>query len=144
MKDLATNLIEKYKTRSPHELAKEFNVIIVGEPLGEIEGYFNIVNNQKFIHVNSELATWYHPFVIAHFLYYAITDSTEFQVSVKKNEYTNDELKMLANQFAAHLTVDKEELKKAGSFEALLAKYGANPNNLTELEKRMNSIMNNL
>ena len=34
-------LISKYKTNNPQEIAQELGIIILFEPLGEINGYYN-------------------------------------------------------------------------------------------------------
>lgn len=48
-------LISKYKTNNPQEIAQELGIIILFEPLGEINGYYNTAFRQKFIHINNTL-----------------------------------------------------------------------------------------
>ena len=84
MKTMIKFLTKKFKTRCPYKIAKKNNILIICEPLGNIEGYYNKVNNQKFIHVNSDLSNWYKTFVVAYQLYYAIHD-VEYRFLIKEN-----------------------------------------------------------
>ena len=67
-------LIKKYSNKTLCDILKENNILVVQEPLGSIGGYYNEINDQKIIHVNSDLSTWYSMFVIAYQLYNAINN----------------------------------------------------------------------
>ena len=67
-------LIKKYSNKDLCDILKENNILVVQEPLGSIGGYYNEVNKQKYIHVNSDLSTWYSMFVIAYQLYNALNN----------------------------------------------------------------------
>lgn len=64
----------KYKNMGICDILKQNNILVVNEPLGKINGYYNKVNDQKIIHVNSELTVWYGKFVVAYQLYYALNN----------------------------------------------------------------------
>lgn len=82
MKTMIKFLIKKFNTRCPFAIAKKNNILVICEPLGNIEGYYNKVNDQKFIHVNSDLSNWYRTFVVAYQLYNALYDM-EYQFLIK-------------------------------------------------------------
>ena len=56
IKQRVNRLCRKYGTRDPFELAERMNILVVREPLGSINGYYNQCYRQKFIHINEELA----------------------------------------------------------------------------------------
>ncbi|EOZ2853514.1 ImmA/IrrE family metallo-endopeptidase [Listeria monocytogenes] len=98
MKTMIKFLTKQFKTSNPFKIAKENNILVICEPLGNIEGYYNKVNDQKFIHVNSDLSDWYMTFVVAHQLYYALVD-VEYQFLIKENYNQRTE----AHKFAVAL-----------------------------------------
>ena len=65
-------LISKYKTNNPQEIAQELGIIILFEPLGDINGYYNTAFRQKFIHINNTLVEAKQKFTIAHELGHAL------------------------------------------------------------------------
>lgn len=98
MQTMIKFLTKQFKTRCPYKIAKKNDIFIICEPLGNIEGYYNKVNDQKFIHVNSDLSNWSRTFVVAYQLYYAIHD-LEYQFLIKENHNTNND----AHKFAVAL-----------------------------------------
>ena len=98
MKNMIKFLTKQFKTSCPYKIAKNNNILVICEPLGNIEGYYNKVNDQKFIHVNSDLSNWYMTFVVAYQLYNAIHD-LEYQFLIKDNCDHKDE----AYKFAVSL-----------------------------------------
>ena len=71
-------LTKQFKTGCPYKIAIKNDILIIEENLGEVQGYYNEINNQKFIHVNSDLSDWFKTFVVAYQLYYAL-QNIEYQ-----------------------------------------------------------------
>ena len=91
IKQRVNRLCRKYGTRDPFELAERMNILVVREPLGSINGYYNQCYRQKFIHINEELEEYRQKFTCAHELGHAVLhpkantpflrDNTMFSVS---------------------------------------------------------------
>ncbi len=111
IKQRVNRLCRKYGTRDPFELAERMNILVVREPLGSINGYYNQCYRQKFIHINEELEEYRQKFTCAHELGHAVLhpkantpflrDNTLFSVSRLERE---------ANCFAAELLCPDEVL----------------------------------
>ena len=111
IKQRVNRLCRKYGTRDPFELAERMNILVVREPLGSINGYYNQCYRQKFIHINEELEEYRQKFTCAHELGHAVLhpkantpflrDNTLFSVSRLERE---------ANCFAAELRCPDEVL----------------------------------
>ena len=111
LKQRVNRLCRKYGTRDPFELAERMNILVVREPLGSINGYYNQCYRQKFIHINEELEEYRQKFTCAHELGHAVLhpkantpflrDNTLFSVSRLERE---------ANCFAAELLCPDEVL----------------------------------
>ena len=111
IKQRVNRLCRKYGTRYPFELAERMNILVVREPLGSINGYYNQCYRQKFIHINEELEEYRQKFTCAHELGHAVLhpkantpflrDNTLFSVSRLERE---------ANCFAAELLCPDEVL----------------------------------
>ena len=82
MNNMIKFLTNKFKTRCPYKIANEKAILIIHEPLGNIYGYYNKINEQKFIHVNSDLNNWCSSFVVAYQLYNALNNK-EYQFFIK-------------------------------------------------------------
>lgn len=74
MKNLSNELVEKFQTRDSFEIAKGLGILVIGEPLGKIDGYYNKIEGQKIIHVNTDLPLWLQKFAVGCQLYYVIKD----------------------------------------------------------------------
>lgn len=111
IKQRVNRLCRKYGTQDPFELAERMNILVVREPLGSINGYYNQCYRQKFIHINEELEEYRQKFTCAHELGHAVLhpkantpflrDNTLFSVSRLERE---------ANCFAAELLCPDEVL----------------------------------
>lgn len=66
------NLIKKYGTDDPFELADSMNISIFYEELGTINGYYNKPLRMKQIHINANLDDNMQKFTCAHELGHAI------------------------------------------------------------------------
>lgn len=104
-------IVKKYNTRNPFRIAKEMNIKVIFEPLGDINGYFTTVLRERQIHINSDISEQKQLFTAAHELGHALLHpkentpflrgSTFFSVSKLENE---------ANRFAVYLLISDEDL----------------------------------
>ena len=104
-------IVKKYNSRNPFRIAKEMNIKVIFEPLGDINGYFTTVLREKQIHINSDIPEQKQLFTAAHELGHALLHpkentpflrgSTFFSVSKLENE---------ANRFAIYLLISDEDL----------------------------------
>lgn len=104
-------LVKKYKTNNPFEIAKGENIIIIKEPLGLINGYYNKFVRQKMIHVNEDLSYSKQLFTCGHELGHAIfhpNANTPFLIS--NTFYSVNKLEKQANYFAARLLIPSDIL----------------------------------
>lgn len=112
-KDKVKHLITKHKTRDPFEIADGENIIIVFEPLGSINGYYNKYARQKFIHINDELDRHSQLFTCAHELGHAVLHPNSSTPFLRSNTFQSvSKLERQANMFAAELTIRDEIFKE--------------------------------
>ena len=102
-----------------YQIAKENKILVIDEPLGIIDGYYNKVDGKKFIHVNSTLPELYKKFVVAHQLYYAIND-IDYRFLINKRFNADYE----AKKYALDLLDVKKLLKQYGSINNLCKAFG--------------------
>lgn len=107
----------------PYQMTKQHDVFIIGEPLGDFHGYYNNIDGQKIIHVNTRVPQPFQKYVVAFLLYGAINKPNEILYLKKTNqEYTAHELKAalfalklltndLLSDFAKSCKSDQEQIK---------------------------------
>ncbi|MFR4987491.1 MAG: ImmA/IrrE family metallo-endopeptidase [Lachnospirales bacterium] len=117
MIELVNNLVKKYKTNNPIELAGYLNINILFEELGTINGYYNTVFRSKFIHINSSLEEYKQKFTIAHELGHAILHPKANTPFLRENTlFSIDKLEKEANLFAVNLIISDDDLKEYKEF----------------------------
>ena len=55
-----------------YQLAKQHDIFIIGEPLGDFHGYYNRIDNHKIIHVNTRVPQPFQKYVVAFLVYGAM------------------------------------------------------------------------
>lgn len=106
IKSIISNLINKYGTSCPFELADALHIAVFYEELGTINGYYNKPLRMKQIHINHNLDEHMQRFTCAHELGHAILHpnaSTPFLRS--KTLFSVDKLEIEANTFATTLLI---------------------------------------
>lgn len=104
-------LINKYKTNNPQEIAQELGIIILFEPLGEINGYYNTAFRQKLIHININLSEYKQQFTIAHELGHALLHPKANTPFLReKTLFSINKLEIEANKFAVDLLITDEAI----------------------------------
>lgn len=110
-------LISKYKTNNPQEIAQELGIIILFEPLGEINGYYNTAFRQKF--------------TIAHELGHALLHSKANTPFLRDNTlFSINKLEIEANKFAVELLITDEAIAEVKhlTLDQMANYFGINKN----------------
>lgn len=124
-------LISKYKTNNPQEIAQELGIIILSEPLGEINGYYNTAFRQKFIHINNTLVEAKQKFTIAHELGHALLHPKANTPFLRDNTlFSINKLEIEANKFAVDLLITDEAIAEVKhlTLDQMANYFGINKN----------------
>lgn len=109
MKNLVNKLIKEHETRDPKQIAKNLGIQLLYENLGKINGYFNIILNIPFIHINQNLSEEKQLFTLAHELGHAILHVDSNALFLMNHTYQSvAPMEVEANQFAVHLLFSDE------------------------------------
>ncbi|HHX63238.1 MAG TPA: ImmA/IrrE family metallo-endopeptidase [Epulopiscium sp.] len=113
MKRVVLDLIEEHQSRDPFEIADNLGIIVLFEPLGTINGYYNTAFRQKFIHINCDIPEYRMKFTAAHELGHALLHPTANTPFMKERTYMSvDKLEIEANKFAVNLLISDEDLEE--------------------------------
>lgn len=115
-------LVNKYGTRDPFKLAKEMNIPVLIEDLGEIYGYYNKIKRIQMIHLNSRSSERKRLYTCAHELGHAICHPDENTPQLSVDSIVSElKIEKEANYFATNLLIDgsHEELERPTKFEIL-------------------------
>lgn len=117
MNQLIAKLVNIHKTRDPMRIAENLGIIILYENLGTINGFFNTVFRQKFIHINENLSTHSQYFTAAHELGHALLHPKANTPFLKEKTYLSvDKLEIEANRFAMNLLISDEDIAELQNF----------------------------
>lgn len=112
-------LVNIHETRDPFRLAKELNVVIAFEDLGEVYGYYNQFKRVKMIHINSNLSDTQQRNTCAHELGHSILHPRENTPMLSQASIVSEmKIEKEANYFATNLIINSEsdELKEMCSY----------------------------
>lgn len=113
IKEKVNNLIKEYNTTDVYELCNALNVIIKYDPLGSTKGYFLNTLEGFFIVLNCNLDEWERKVVLAHELGHFILHKENNICFLKNYTYNiTNKSENEANEFASHLLINDEDLKK--------------------------------
>lgn len=108
---IADSLCQKFGTRNPFKLAESLGIIVLFEPLGAIQGYYNQCFRQKFIHINQDLNEHEARFACAHELAHAVLHPKLNTPFLKRATlFSIDKLERQANCFALDVLYDDYDL----------------------------------
>lgn len=107
------NLIKKYKTRNPYELASHLNIHIVFQPMHHsVHGFFDRVLRRKFIVINSTLPEHLQRQTCAHELGHALMHKGwGYYFMIEHTFFSPGRFEREANVFAWLLLFDEEDCK---------------------------------
>lgn len=104
-------LIKSYGTRNPFEIASCLDITVLYENLGKVKGFYNAVDDCKFIHINGKLSEREREIVAAHELGHALLHPDTCTPFMREMTfYSVDKLENEANGFAAKLLISDEDI----------------------------------
>lgn len=124
-------LINKYKTNNPQEIAQELGIIVLFEELGDINGYYNTAFRQKLIHININLSEYKQQFTIAHELGHALLHPKANTPFLReKTLFSINKLEIEANKFAVDLLITDEAIAEVKhlTLDQMANYFGINKN----------------
>lgn len=109
-KELANQLIKKYSTNDPFEIAAHKNIKTLFWNLHyEIKGFYKYIRRNKFIFINSALPDYYQRFVCAHELGHALLHPKNNTPFMRESTlFSVDKIEVEANSFAVELLLPDE------------------------------------
>lgn len=138
MKRYAEKIRKKYCTSDPFELAQCLGIVVLFEELGTINGYFNTVCRQRFIHINQNLSETEKRLTAAHELGHVLLHpSTNTYFLRSKTRFSVGRLEQEADLFAVCFLISDGELFEYRDFSTgqLSSVFGI-PEELVELRLR--------
>ncbi len=134
----AIQLMAKYKTNNPFELAERKNINVVTKELHEdIGGFYLYMRKSQYIFLNSSLSDEETLFVSAHELGHALQHTrTSTPFLRRKTLFSVDKIEMEANKFAVELLMPDDLLLEYRHLSIYdLAKIVKVPNEVCHLKK---------
>ena len=112
IKSIAQELVNRYSTTNPYELASCLNIEVISWDLHEeIRGFYKFERRNKFIVINNNLDDDLKRIVCAHELGHAILHPRANTPFMKKHTLLSvEKIELEANSFAAHLLIPDESL----------------------------------
>ena len=126
---LTNELIEKFQSRDPIEIAKGLGIRLLYEELGMINGYYNEIGDLKFIHINNRLSEEQEIFTAAHELGHSILhERTNVLFLHAFTHERTGRMEYEANLFATFLLISDEVVEeyKHLSVPRLMTMYNLN------------------
>ena len=111
IRNLAKSIVIKYDSRNPFDIAKSSGALLVFAPLKEIRGFYQYIQRNSIIYVDSGLSEHEQKFVCAHELGHMLlhkksnTMYMDTKTFLNSNKYENE-----ANLFAIELLVPDETI----------------------------------
>ena len=107
-------LIRDYETSDPFRLARDKQIVVLYEDLGNYRGYYNKVYRQKFIHIHEDLDEVQKKITCAHELGHSILHTNTSTPYMRSNTfYSTNRYERQANLFAAHLLITDDFLRES-------------------------------
>ncbi|EOB3455091.1 ImmA/IrrE family metallo-endopeptidase [Enterococcus hirae] len=116
------SLVHIHETRDPFKIAKDKNIVVLEEELGEIFGYYNRLKRIQFIHINTSLPTNMKLYICSHELGHCICHPNENTPQLSATSIISElKIEKEANYFATNLIIDDshKELHLSSKYEIL-------------------------
>jgi len=113
-------LVKKYNTNNPIQLAEELGIKVEYEPLGTILGYYSKSHRIKVIHINESASSEKQFFICSHELGHAVLHPNVNTPFLKTNTlFSTDKIEQEANEFAIELMLSKDVVSPITLDEAI-------------------------
>lgn len=117
IKKKVNQLIRKFGTNNPYDIARELNISVTFEELGSIYGYYNSPLRMKQIHINQNLPEHLKKFTCAHELGHAIMHPKSNTPFLKNNTFLSvQKMEIEANKFATELLISDDVISDYKNF----------------------------
>lgn len=112
-------VVERYGTRDPYEIAGKLCIYVFFENLGTINGYYSTSHGLKFIHINEKLSHKMRELVCAHEIGHAVLHpSMNIEIINGHTHHVEGRYENQANLFASYLLYPDEFLMQFEGFSA--------------------------
>lgn len=109
IKENVLNIVEKYQTTDPFEIARQKEITVLYADLGNTLGFYNTYKRFKFIHINNQIDEITQRFVCAHELGHAVLHPKSNTPFLRNQTFFSvDRLEIEANTFAVELLLTDE------------------------------------
>ncbi|PHG46049.1 ImmA/IrrE family metallo-endopeptidase [Bacillus wiedmannii] len=109
IKEYVLKITQKHGTTNPFEIAKNKDIIVLYEDLGNTLGFYNTYKRIKFIHINNQIDETTQRFVCAHELGHAVLHPKANTPFLRNQTFFSvDRLEIEANTFAVELLLTDE------------------------------------
>lgn len=117
LKEKVINLIKKYNSTNPFEIASCMNIHIIRWDLHEqINGYYKYDRRNRYIVINQKLSEELQKVVCAHELGHAILHTRVNTPFMTKNTFFSvSKIEREANRFAAELLIPDDSFKESNN-----------------------------
>lgn len=111
IKDYVINIAQKHETTDPFKIARQKDIIVLFENLGNTLGFYSTYKRFKFIHINNEIDEITQRFVCAHELGHAVLHPKSNTPFLRNQTFFSvDRLEVEANTFAVELLLTDESI----------------------------------
>ncbi|HDX9587630.1 TPA: ImmA/IrrE family metallo-endopeptidase [Bacillus pseudomycoides] len=109
IKEYVLKITQKHGTTNPFEIAKQKDIIVLYEDLGNTLGFYNTYKRIKFIHINNQINETLQHFVCAHELGHALLHPKANTPFLRNQTFFSvDRFEIEANTFAVELLLTDE------------------------------------
>ncbi|WP_459499870.1 ImmA/IrrE family metallo-endopeptidase [Bacillus sp. C1] len=109
IKEYVLKITQKHGTTNPFEIARQKDIYVLYEDLGNTLGFYNTYKRFKFIHINNQIGEITQRFVCAHELGHALLHPKANTPFLRNQTFFSvDRLEIEANTFAVELLLTDE------------------------------------
>lgn len=108
VKKAVSELVERFGTRNPYEIAEKLGLHIQEGPLGKIFGCHLDIAGHKFIYVNNDAPRNIQKIVVAHELGHAVLHQEDYYFFTWGDGFYRNKAEIEAHTFAAELLVSDD------------------------------------
>lgn len=113
IKKIVAHYVKKFNTSNPFRIAKELNIIVKIDDLGDYSGCYTYIKRHKCIFINNNLNEHEQLLVMAHELGHAILHSRTNCYFIRNKTYLLcSRIEKEANCFAVNMLINDDDLEE--------------------------------